>query len=101
MKELIIKMFSDSGEVSIKRVIAFEFTQLVLGMVVMHQWFNKPLDFSVLVALLSCILTLCGINAAIQMKGIDAKKSVAKDMVNSVGDTDAAQETLQAPKPGE
>ena len=100
MKQFIAKMFSDGGDVSIKRVIAFEFAQLVFGMVIMHQWFNKPLDFSVLIALLSCILTLCGINAAIQMTAIKAKKDLASDMVNNAGDTDAAKDTMQAEKPG-
>jgi len=92
-------LLSDSGNVSSKRFKSLCIMVVIITMVMGSQFSTYKLDMAVLLTLISAMLALDGMNAAIQMKGIEVKKDVASDIVNSTGDTDAAKDTLQSDKP--
>jgi hypothetical protein len=92
-------LLSDSGAVSSKRFGGLEVLQLVVIMVIGDQFTKFKLNMNVLEWLLWFVLICWGLNTAISIKSLTAKKEVASDMVNATGDNDSAKETLQSDKP--
>ena len=80
------KLFSDSSEVSSKRVVGFLSFVLFAAMVIVHLITKQIIQGDLIIAVVTIISACFALNAAISMKQISSNSKLTGDVTSDVKD---------------